>query len=137
MRTRNWIAVMGIFVFVAAAIVVGQNALATAEPKPELELNILTPVVPAGGLADLEILVGPEALGGCATLYARAPGLEEYEVLTLPIYEPAHIIQAPIPDHPDLIGKKIVFQYAAYAADGRYLGRSKKADGLIVDPDVE
>ncbi len=57
MRTRNWIAVMSLFVFIVAAVVVGQSTLATPElkVKVELELNALSPVFPSGGQADLEV----------------------------------------------------------------------------------
>ena len=136
MRTRNWIAVMSIFVLFATAAVVGHNAMAMADPKPELELNALSPVFPSGSLAELEVLVGPEALGGYAKLYASAGG-ETHEVLSFPIYEPGFILQAPVPSAPELLGRKLTFQYEAFSIDGQFLGKSKKADGLVVDPDIE
>ena len=136
MRTRSWITVMSMLMLVAAALVVGHSALATADPKVELELNALSPVFPSGGQADLEVLVGPEALGGYAILSAKESG-EAYQVMTFPIYEHAFVIQAPVSDNPDLLGGKLTFQFEAFSSDGQPLGSSKKATGTVVDPEFE
>ena len=136
MRTRSWITVMSVALLVTAGIAVGHSALATADPKVDLELRALSPVFPAGGQADLEVLVGSEALGGYANLYAKEDG-EAYRVMTFPIHEHAFVIHAPVSDNPDLLGRKLTFQFEAFTPDGCPLGSSKKADGLVVDPDVE
>ena len=135
MRTRNWIVAVSLFVLVAAAAVVGQSAMATADPQVELELRALSPVFPAGGIADLEVIVGPEALGGYAKLYATIDG-ETNQVQTFPINEPCFVLQAQVPSDPEYFGQILSFQYEAFSCDGRYLGESKKPAG-IVEPDFE
>ena len=135
MRTRSWIAVMSVMLLVTAIVAVGHSTLATADPKVELELRALSPVFPAGGQADLEVLVGPEALGGYANLYATADG-HTFRVMTYPIHEHAFVIHAPVSDRPELLGRKLTFQFEAFTPDCRPLGTSKKASG-IVEPDFE
>ena len=130
MRTRIWIAVLGLCVVIATAAFVGQGALATADPKPQLELNALTPTFTVGGVADLEVRVSPEALGGYAHLYAKVLG-ETEEVMTFPIFEPGFVIHAPVPFDPEYIGRRLTYQYQAFAPDGRPLGTSNKTDGYL------
>jgi len=136
MRTRSLIAVIGLCALVATAVIIGQGALATADPLPQLELNALTPTFTLGGMAELEVLVGPEAQGGEAILYAKVMGRTE-EVMRFGIIGPMFGIQAPVPSDPAYIGRRVTYQYQAFALDGHPLGASKKADGFVVDPEIE
>ncbi len=136
MRTQRWIAAMSVLMLVAAALVLGQSTLATATPTVDLGLTALSSVFPSGGQADLEVLVGSEALGGYADLYATANG-ETNQVMTFQISEQGFVIHAPVSDDPDLIGETLTYQYKAYSADGTPLGTSQKVEGLVVEPDVE
>jgi hypothetical protein len=135
MRTRNWIALISLCAVLAAAVLVGQHALATPEHKAELDLHALSPIFPIGGEAQLEVLVSPEALGGYAHLTAKVAG-ETYEVLTFQIHRPGFVLTVPVPGNPELMGRRITYQYSAFAPDGRPLGLSKKAGG-IVEPEFE
>ncbi len=135
MRTRSLIAVIGLCALVATAVIIGQGALATADPLPQLELNALTPTFTLGGMAELEVLVGPEAQGGEAILYAKVMGRTE-EVMRFGIIGPMFGIQAPVPGNPEYIGKRLSYQYEAFGPGGQPLGLSKKPSG-IVEPEFE
>jgi hypothetical protein len=135
MRTRNWIALISLCAVLAAAVLVGQHALATPEHKAELNLHALSPIFSVGGQAQLEVLVSPEALGGYAHLTVKVAG-ETHQVLTFKIHEPGFVLTAPVPSAPHQIGRRITYQYSAFTADGRPLGLSKKAGG-IVEPEFE
>ena len=135
MRTRKrWFSAGGALLAVALIATLGTADTTTVEDDTYLGLDTPDEYWVRGEIANLDVTISPDAIGGWADLYATSGGQTVY-VMSFPLDAPTFPVTAPIPhlgDPADPIG----FYYEAFTSFG-FLGVSAVVEQPVLSPGYE